>query len=76
MEEGYITGPGGLYWTKDVSLSMLTTRFPFLNPGPGSEPLTPSGFPALDKIPNLRAYRCRKCGFISIDSKSQDFGII
>lgn len=76
MEEGYLVGPNGIYWSKDVLPSMLPgSRLPFFTPVLGSEPLTFSGFPFSDRIPSLKAYRCRKCGIIFADLRSQDFGI-
>ena len=76
MEEGYLIGPGGIYWNKNFLPPMLpSSRPPFFSPDLGSEPLTLSGFPLLDRMPSLRAYRCRKCGIISVDSRSKGFGI-
>jgi ribosomal protein L40E len=76
MEEGNLIGPGGIYWSKEVHPSMLYgSRPPFYRPSLGSEPLTFSGRRFSGRVPNLRAYRCRKCGTIFVDSKSQNFGL-
>ena len=77
MEEGYLVSPSGIYWSKDVLPSMLPiSRLPFSGRVVGGEPLTFSGFPFSDRLPSLRAYRCRRCGIIDVNSKLQDFGIV
>jgi len=72
MEEGYLVGPSGIYWSKGVSPYMPHDFGPsLLRPILGSEPLTFSPF--YGGVPSLRAYRCRKCGIIHVDIRLQEF---
>lgn len=66
MEEGYMFGPQGIYWNKDV-VSLHNFGWHDIR----SEPLT-SRLPFDDKTGLLKAYRCVNCAIIRIDLRSQN----
>jgi len=78
MEEGYIIGPRGIYWSKNSPLYDITMgsswRYSLGIPSsmPGAEPL---GFSQVllrgGAIPRLKAYRCFSCNVIYFDLNDQ-----
>ena len=73
MEEGYLVGPEGIYWSKNVppygfGLHFRGTRLM-------SEPLASNNFLFSDRGPILSSSRCRRCKIIQTDLAAQDFRI-
>jgi hypothetical protein len=74
MEEGYLVGPEGIYWSKNIPLYGLGLHFRgarLMN-----EPLAPYNFMFSDRQPVLSSSRCRRCKIIQIDMGAQDFRLL
>lgn len=70
MDEGYVLGPGGLFWSSEAPLFnvMGATRLPFGFGAPlGAEPLTSPLLRGMGRLPNLKAYRCQNCNILQVD---------
>jgi hypothetical protein len=73
MEEGYLVGPEGIYWSKNVPPYGFGLHFRGVRLM--NEPLAPNNFLFSDREPILSASRCRRCKIIQVDMKAQDFRI-
>lgn len=75
MDDGYLIGPGGLYWSRTAPLfeGLVGTRWRYGFGAPfGSQPLGSTIFRGAGRVPNLKAYRCSSCGLIYVDLKRQE----
>ncbi|KON30431.1 hypothetical protein AC480_01125 [miscellaneous Crenarchaeota group archaeon SMTZ1-55] len=74
MENGYVAGPRGIYWSRSIHPYSLDMPFP--GPEMMGEPLAPYHVRLPGRSLILRASRCRKCGIIQVDLRRQDFNMI
>ena len=71
MEEGYLVGPSGIYWSKHPP--PILHRLPiFSRPDFRTDPAFSFGSP-FGTTPLFRAYRCWKCGIIYVDTGSEEY---
>jgi hypothetical protein len=77
MEEGYLIGPGGIFWSKIAPLFDVMGgarwRYGFGVPF-GSQPLGSTVLRGPGRVPYLKAYRCSSCGLVYIDLSRQGLG--
>ena len=73
MEEGYLVGPRGMYWSQDPP-PPIPHRFPSVpRLDFRSDPASVlSGIPFLG-TPYFKASKCGKCGIILLDTKSREY---
>ena len=74
MDAGYVLGPEGLFWSSEAPLFnvMGATHLPFGFGAPlGAEPLTSPLLRGMGRLPNLKAYRCRRCNILQVDLTKQ-----
>jgi hypothetical protein len=77
MEEGYLLGPGGLFWSimRPMYHDMDGLMFRRVLGSPiGAEPLDSSVYGSFSRLPNLRAYRCQNCSIVQMDLHNQETG--
>jgi rubredoxin len=70
MEEGYLIGPQGIYWSKNAPLYSLG----FIGRGlgiPGAEPLSLSYYFRGMRTHCFKAYRCQRCGVVQVELGEQ-----
>jgi hypothetical protein len=75
MEEGYLLGPGGLFWSmvRPMYHDMDGPMFRGVLGAPmGGEPLGSSALGSFGRLPNLRAYRCQSCNIVQMDLHNQE----
>jgi len=74
LEEGYLIGPGGLYWSQTAPmfdvLGSMRYRYGFGAPF-GSQPLVPMILRGTGRVPYLKASRCPSCSLIYIEMGRQ-----
>ena len=73
MEEGYLVGPEGIYWSKNVPPYGFGLQFHGARLM--SETLASNNFLFSDRGPILSSSRCRRCKIIQVDMRTQDFRI-
>ncbi len=77
MEEGYLIGPGGIYWSRTAPLfdvmGSARWRYGFSTPF-GSQPLGSTMFRGPGRVPHVKAYRCSNCGLVYVDLSRQALG--
>jgi len=73
MEEGYLVGPGGIYWSKTAPLHDIigAGRWRYGFGIPGMEPLGPSALRGAGIVAHLKVYRCLSCDMVYIDLTRQ-----
>jgi hypothetical protein len=75
MEEGYLLGPGGLFWSMVPPIYHYMDGLMFrrgLGVPVGAEPLGASALGSFGRLPNLRAYRCQSCNIVQMDINNQE----
>ncbi len=70
MEHGYVAGPRGIYWSRNIHPYGLEMSFP--GPEMMGDPLVPYHIRLPGRALILRGHRCRKCGIIQVDLRQQD----
>lgn len=77
MEQGYVIGPSGIFWSNEVPLYMGgEIRWQYALGAPfGAEPLTSPLLGGMGRIPHLKANRCSSCKLLYVDLARQDVNI-
>lgn len=69
MDEGYLIGPQGIYWSKSAPMYALFGRGLGV---PGAEPMGFSSLLRRDmRTQHFKAYRCHRCGIVHVELNEQ-----